>query len=149
MDYGLNYQVSPEVGSLVVQLYPWLGLVVVLLLVLFFVLLVLWVLKLLFARYQIISPAYHKSVSVYSPALFGPRRQSKGAQEILAGIDNFYSSLGGCGPIAAGGRGCLVGTPLVVEIVFGTDGLITFMPVPQYLTDYIKRQFCPVSLLSN
>lgn len=145
MDYGLNYQVSPEVGSLVVQLYPWLGLVVVLLLVLFFVLLVLWVLKLLFARYQIIPPAYHKKVF----RLAIPQRsldqedKAKEPKEILAGIDNFYSSLGGL-RADRGWRPWLFGRHdhWSFEIVFGADGLITFyIAVPQYLADYIKQQF--------
>ncbi|MFA6918534.1 MAG: type IV secretion system DNA-binding domain-containing protein [Patescibacteria group bacterium] len=66
----------------------------------------------------------------------------KNIKELLAGVENFYASLGGLMP-HKGFKTWLFGRYdcWSFEMVVGSDGLITFyMAVPVYLENYIKQQ---------
>jgi len=111
-------------------------------LIVFFILLLLWRRWLIGRR--AVSAVFEKKVLM----LTIPKRNlnednnKKEVKEILAGIENFYSSFGGL-KAELGLKSWLLGRHdhWSLEIVVGDDRLITFyLAVPHYLEDYFRQQ---------
>ncbi len=110
-----------------------------------FVFVVLLILRKVFANHKVYPGIFQKKIFMLTvPQRVAIKEEDgkKNIKEIISGIENFYSSLGGL-RAHRGFKTWLFGRydTWSFEVVVGADHLITFyMAIPVYLEDYIKQQ---------
>ncbi len=141
----LNIPIDSQIisSALLDQLIVWLFVII---LVIVAVVIILFVLRKIFTSHKLYPAVFEKKIFMLTVPEFdldkNDENKAKNIKELLMGVENFYSSLGGLIP-HKGFKVWLFGRydSWSFEMVVGLEGLITFyMAIPVYLENYIKQQ---------